>query len=321
MLVRPGVHRFATCYPEFEHIPMAGFVLVGRDAVAMVDATIPGSVDRDVAPYLASIGLALSDIDWVFITHGHPDHVGGLGRLAAANPALRVAARAADRRWVEDQQAMWDDLFCRFKGDLTFDEAVRAYIVDDLGGQGHAVTDVVAPGDRIELGGLTVSIVDAAGHSPGHIAIYEEASRLLFTGDSVQGAGIPHVDAERQLPPLYEDVDEYQRTITRMRSLDPNGVLSAHHSPALGEAGKSFLDESQRFADRNGELVLDILRTGSQPATTAAIAGQLHARLETLDSTTYLGPLQMMACSVSHLTSFARRGMVREVEAGQWAPV
>jgi glyoxylase-like metal-dependent hydrolase (beta-lactamase superfamily II) len=320
MLIRPGIHRFATCYPEFEHIPMAGFVLVGREAVAMVDATIPDSVDRDVAPYLASIGLALSDIDWVFITHGHPDHVGGLGRLAAANPRLRVAASAADRRWIEDQRTMWDDLFCRFGGALTFDEAVRTYIVDDLGGHGHAVTDVVAPGDKIELGGLTVSIVDAAGHSPGHIAIYEEATRLLFTGDSVQGAGIPHVGIERQLPPLYEDVDEYLRTITRMRALDPDGVLSAHHAPAIGEAGTALLDESKRFAERNAELVLEILRARTQPATTSEIAETLHGRLETLDCTSYLGPLQMMVCTSTHLTSIAQRGLAREVEQGHWAP-
>lgn len=44
----------------------------------------------------------------------------------------------------------------------------------------------VRDGDRIDLGGRTLKIIDLPGHTPGSIAVLDVEKRVLFSGDSVQ---------------------------------------------------------------------------------------------------------------------------------------
>ena len=134
MKLTDRIHRVTTCYPTFEKIPMAAFIIVTEDAVALVDAVIPESITTDIEPYMQRLGLELRDIDVVIVTHGHPDHCGGLGRLREARPDLEVLCSASDRSWIENHQHMWDELFARYEPDLAFGEDVERYIIDELCG-------------------------------------------------------------------------------------------------------------------------------------------------------------------------------------------
>lgn len=306
MNIAPGIHRITTCYPDFENIPMSGFLLIGQDRVALVDATIPDAIERDLQPFLERLGLDLVQIDLVIVTHGHPDHVGGLGALRRANPNLEIYCSSPDRRWVENQRLMWDELFLRYPDDLTFGEDVRDYIVTTLGGDPTEVTTTLNPGDAVDLGGLTLSVLDASGHSPGHIALLESTNGLLFTGDSVQGRGINHVNVDACLPPLYEDYESYTASLDRMIAIAPSAVLSAHHEPQEGEAARRFLELSLATAQRNHEIVTRIVHGENAHFPLSEIARQLREEVQALDTANYVGPLQFLAVADAHLRLIGR---------------
>src|SRR3981081_4330174 len=59
------------------------YALVDERGAAVVDPGVPGpSSWRALTDRLRSVGLRVSDVHTVIVTHSHPDHFGGAGRLA-----------------------------------------------------------------------------------------------------------------------------------------------------------------------------------------------------------------------------------------------
>jgi glyoxylase-like metal-dependent hydrolase (beta-lactamase superfamily II) len=62
-----------------------------------------------IAPYLASIGLAVDALDDLVVSHADVDHVGSNRRLRELSPRTRVWSGEADRRWIESNACMLAD--------------------------------------------------------------------------------------------------------------------------------------------------------------------------------------------------------------------
>jgi glyoxylase-like metal-dependent hydrolase (beta-lactamase superfamily II) len=150
-------------------------------------------------------GYNAEDIDVVVITHGHPDHIGGLTR--GGNPvfpnARYVFGAAEFDFWkrgenVREARKFNRELFVRICEPL----AGRATFINPDG--------EVAPG---------IHAVDAAGHSPGMMAyhIESEGRRLLIWADTCT-----HYVMSIQRPewPVEVDDDKAMAAATRKRILD-----------------------------------------------------------------------------------------------------
>ena len=78
----------------------------------------------------------------------------------------------------------------------------------------------------MDLGDRQFRVLHLPGHSPGSIALFEEASGVLFSGDLVYDG-----------PLLYRgrnmDVGDYARSFARLREL-PVTVVHAGHDPSFG---------------------------------------------------------------------------------------
>jgi glyoxylase-like metal-dependent hydrolase (beta-lactamase superfamily II) len=49
---------------------------------------------------------------------------------------------------------------------------------------------VLRAGDKLKLGKRQFEVLHLPGHTPGSIGLYDRSSRLLLTGDSIQGRGV-----------------------------------------------------------------------------------------------------------------------------------
>ncbi len=118
-------------------------------AALLIDAPAPAEVVLDL--------VGPDPLSAVVITHGHPDHWGGLSALVGATGAAVIGH-------AEDADAL----------PVPLDRAVT-----------H--------GDRIGVGEVELTVIHLRGHTPGSIALaYDDPSghAHLFTGDSLFPGGV-----------------------------------------------------------------------------------------------------------------------------------
>jgi glyoxylase-like metal-dependent hydrolase (beta-lactamase superfamily II) len=93
--VAPGVLRMQLpiWLPGLGHVNMYG--LVDSEGVAIVDPGLPGPQSwKALKKRLADAGFRMRDVHTVIVTHSHPDHFGGAGRLAKQSGARLVTHHA-----------------------------------------------------------------------------------------------------------------------------------------------------------------------------------------------------------------------------------
>ena len=133
--------------------------------------------EKDTAvAQLAALGIDSGEVDVVLVTHMHWDHVGGLGDF----PQARFIVPRAE----------WE---AAHRSELTL--AARGYtdsMYEDLTPEAFLIEWPNRPYGTFErsvdlYGDGSIILLDAAGHTPGHMAILvtlPTGERFLFTGDA-----------------------------------------------------------------------------------------------------------------------------------------
>ncbi|MEO7912433.1 MAG: MBL fold metallo-hydrolase [Roseiflexaceae bacterium] len=122
-------------------------------------------------------------------------------------------------------------------------------------------------------------VLHAAGHSAGHLALWEPRARVLIAQDAVLWCGVPDRAGQLPSPPPYDDVDSYLATLRRLRELNPEWLLTAHYPIIRAAEVDAFFAESLVFVERVDALILDALRAAGQPLMLSDLVAALDAQL------------------------------------------
>lgn len=127
-----------------------------------------GAPDSRLLTNLSAAGVTPADIDYLYLTHFHGDHIGGMmkGNTVVFPKAEVYAAQQEYDAWMQ----MPDDKKTQVAATM---EAYK----DRL--------HLVAYGDTLPCG---VVALDCVGHTPGHTAY--RAGKFLIVGDLVHGAAL-----------------------------------------------------------------------------------------------------------------------------------
>lgn len=91
-------------------------------------------------------------------------------------------------------------------------------------------------GDVVDLGDRTFEVVHTPGHSPGGIALYEEKTGILLSGDIIYDG--PLIDDV-----YHSDIPDYVETLLAMRELDVS-IVHGGHFPSFGKVRyRQLIDE------------------------------------------------------------------------------
>jgi hydroxyacylglutathione hydrolase len=190
---------------------------------AIVDTGIASSPAEGMRPALEALGRRIEDVRWIFLTHGHIDHVGGAHALwEMTGRKAQVVIGEADAPMLRSRQAHVDE-YVAGRGRYLADPEGAAKVA----GAGHAVisgemepTMLVRGGETISLGGdVTVSVHAIPGHTPGSVAYMIDGQRDVFVGDAVQVHGAANGFPGFVDPVTYRSSLEYVRDELRPQHL------------------------------------------------------------------------------------------------------
>lgn len=148
-----------------------GFGEGGRPAMGQTEAALEG------------IGLSASDIDIVYLTHFHGDHIAGLMDVSGEPVFSRARYLTAQAEWDE-----WMGPAGRWRG--TDGDSQQMESIASLQDR----FDFVSPGDEIADG---ITVVNLEGHTAGHTGLLVESrgERLLHVVDLLhQAFQFQHLD-------------------------------------------------------------------------------------------------------------------------------
>jgi metallo-beta-lactamase class B len=188
---------------------LASYLIVTPQGHILIDTVMPESTAL-IKANIAKLGFKITDIKYLVNTHAHLDHTGGFAELKRESGAQMVAG-AADKPLLEGGYYPGDEK----NADLAF-PAVK-------------VDRTVAEGDKVTLGGVTLTARATPGHSPGctswEMKVKDgnaERDVLFFCSASV---ALNRLVGQPTHPGIVED---YRKTFARVNDLKPDVFLAPH---------------------------------------------------------------------------------------------
>lgn len=158
--------RFLTVGAFAENSYVVGCPASGR--AVLID---PGGEVPALLEVARELGL---EIDAIWLTHAHLDHVLGLREAAAATGAPI---------WLHPEDRMLYDAAPQ-QGEAF------GFPVEPL----PEVDESFASGQRLQLGEHTVEVLFVPGHSPGHVAFWFPEAQIVVAGDVLFAGSIGRTD-------------------------------------------------------------------------------------------------------------------------------
>jgi glyoxylase-like metal-dependent hydrolase (beta-lactamase superfamily II) len=200
------------------------------NAVYLVDASEPALIeagpgadhDRIVAA-LDVLGVDPHTLAHVVVTHIHMDHAGGVGALLQRYPSATVWVHEIGARYLVDPERLIASTARTYGLDR-----MRA-LFGTMGPSPQERVRSVTAGELIRLGDRSLAVVHTPGHASHHIALHDDRSGALWTGEAI-GSYLPWGDCYRPaLPPPEVDVERALASIAAMRARRPTALLTSHY--------------------------------------------------------------------------------------------
>jgi glyoxylase-like metal-dependent hydrolase (beta-lactamase superfamily II) len=148
----------------------------------------------------------------------------------------------------------------------------EAYLTYDLDWRDDVTGKIVREGDRIDLGGLDLSILEVPGHSSCCIAAYVPELKALFPTD---GAGIPF--NEMIIPSGNSNYTKYQQSLEKLKDLEVKYLCADHYGYVTGEEAKEFILKSIGLAREHRTLMEEVYcSTGDIDSAARKLVGSFY---------------------------------------------
>ena len=258
------------------------YVLADHDRVTLVDAGV-WRADGDGLPTLErglnQAGYALRDVSRIVVTHAHIDHYGLAGRLLELTGAELWMHTMTD---LDCEKYRHPDTAMARRRDMYADHGLTSKEQDQIGDSLarwmpylHSVVEPskrLRGGERFRTGGHEWEVLHTPGHSYGHICLWSDEQRVLFSGDHLLPGVSPPVTFERGFEP--DPLGSYLASLELIASREPRLVLPGHGRPFAD--ARRRIDAIERTKARRLAAVRELIEERS--STVTAIADRLFPK-------------------------------------------
>lgn len=229
-----------TITPNFYQLGTHAFPVylsLGEDGMIIEGGT--GPTTKIIIEQIEELGIDHERIKYIALTHTHPDHIGALPYLKHLWPHAKVVASPAAAEAFGKEEMLKPFLYV----DRNIGEIMKAKgEIEELPPApeeyNFEVDWVVEEGDKIDLGtGIVWTVYHTPGHSPCHIALFEEKARTLVIGDTT-GFYVPEKDVF--WPNYFQSLEKYCNTIRKLAALPAQRAVLSHNCVIEGNVAQYF---------------------------------------------------------------------------------
>jgi hydroxyacylglutathione hydrolase len=204
--ITSGIHRVDKASSNMAHSNI--YIIVNDSDLLVIDTGTPGNAQK-IVEYIQKLGHQPSEVSTIILTHYHMDHTGSVKELKELTGA-KVAASVADAEFVSGAKPYPKpkNLFLRAANSLIKVEPVSVEIQ-------------LKDGDKVA--GLIV--IEAAGHTPGSLFLYDAQRKVVFAGDTIRFDGKEIVPGPGQY--VWDEAKQKQ-SISKLADLDFEIMLPGH---------------------------------------------------------------------------------------------
>ncbi|MCM3748764.1 MBL fold metallo-hydrolase [Paenibacillus pasadenensis] len=308
------LHRISCLIGEDK--PLYQHVLEGDDTVLWIDAGIASTPRQEMMPYWHNHAgsSAMEKKQLLLVTHADVDHFGGCGALQKWLPRLTTMAHQADIAWISNMERIVAERYAMHAEDGAALSAERIAQLQERSGGGAPIDIALSGGETIRLGSAgDWQLLSTPGHTPGHLALWEERSKTAIIGDAVLGRGLYNTAGRLVAPPPYYDCGDYEGTIELLRGLELDIVYSSHFPVMDRGEFQCFLDESLDMMRQLDHALL--LLPKERKYTLSELCREAGSRIGCWPEQAWSGLCDPVS---AHLKAFIRAGKAAvSLDAGQ----
>jgi len=260
----------------FRGVNTLNVYLLKKEKPAIIDTGLGDQLSIEkVLQGIKDAGVGLEDVEYILTTHEHIEHFGG-NREIKEKTGAEVCAHSAAADSIEhfhESVLELGRLVEKMEIPRVEKEMLKMAIRANIMVKTVKVDRRLEDGDTVNLGSRELRVIHTPGHSMGHVCFYDEADKVLFTGDHVLGEGTPFVGAgfggafyglgmERlRFRGWFEgDLALYIESLKKLLNLEVKTILPAHGG-VVSDPYKRINETLKRKLFRERKL-LRILRKG-----------------------------------------------------------
>jgi len=210
---------------EFRHY-LTVYMLKGETAALMdvgPTVSLPSLFDG-----LREIEVNLEDIRYIFLSHVHMDHSGGIGEAVRYMPNAVVVAHRKGVPHLLNPERLWQGSL-QVLGDLAQKYGKPESISKDR---------VIAAegGMTFDVGEFSIEVLDTPGHAPHHLSFLEKNNNRMFVGEAA-GIYFPEYDYLRPATPPPFSLEKSLESLDKLIGINPASMYFAHSGYSDSPAG------------------------------------------------------------------------------------
>lgn len=215
-----------------------------ENAVVLVDTGYPGqlSLFREA---IEKAGVPFDKLSHVILTHQDIDHIGSLPAILNISPQhIDVLASEVEKPYIQGEKRLvklTPNAIAQALSALppevpeTFRQAFKSALENPPKAN---VNKTVVDGEDLPHGG-GITVINAPGHTPGHVCLYHKPSKTLIAGDVLI---VLNGQLHKPDPQITFDMNEAIKSLQKLTQYDIETVICYHGGLYKGDINQRITE-------------------------------------------------------------------------------